>query len=148
YNQDYYLWATRVTRKLLDVLNQLVLFYNASGFVNEDDYHDTSQIINWWIPHTLKVSSAYFDNLQSNYDTANKLLDELENYAEINRERREKMAAPNTRVVLDLLRDTKTTIDLTPYFQGRVGDSDSFLPMAIIAAGRAYDLTGKSVIFQ
>lgn len=85
YNRDYYLWATRVTRKLLDVLNQLVLFYNASGFVNEDDYHDTSQIINWWIPHTLKVSSAYFDNLQSNYDTANKLLDELENYAEINR---------------------------------------------------------------
>lgn len=85
YNRDYYLWATRVTRKLLDVLNQLVLFYNASGFVNEDDYHDTSQIINWWIPHTLKASSAYFDNLQSNYDTANKLLDELENYAEINR---------------------------------------------------------------
>ncbi|WP_242361232.1 hypothetical protein [Limosilactobacillus antri] len=85
YNRDYYLWATRVTRKLLDVLNQLVLFYNASGFVNEDDYHDTSQIINWWIPRTLKVSSAYFDNLQSNYDTANKLLDELENYAEINR---------------------------------------------------------------
>lgn len=58
------------------------------------------------------------------------------------------MAAPNTRVVLDLLRDTKTIVDLTPYFQGRVGDSDSFLPMAIIAAGRAYDLTGKSVIFQ
>lgn len=85
YNRDYYLWAIRVTRKLLDVLNQLVLFYNASGFVNEDDYHDTSQIINWWIPHTLKVSSAYFDNLQANYDTANKLLDELENYAEINR---------------------------------------------------------------
>lgn len=85
YNRDYYLWAIRVTEKLLEVLNQLVLFYNASGFVNEDDYHDTSQIISWWIPHTLKVSSAYFDNLQSNYDTANKLLDELENYAEINR---------------------------------------------------------------
>lgn len=58
------------------------------------------------------------------------------------------MAAPNARVVLDLLRDTKTVIDLKPYFQGRVGDSDSFLPMAVIAAGRAYDLTGKSVIFQ
>lgn len=58
------------------------------------------------------------------------------------------MAAPNTRVILDLLRDTKTIIDLKPYFQGRVGDSDSFLPMALIAAGRAYDLTGKSVIFQ
>ena len=85
YNRDYYLWAMRVTKKLLNVLNQLVLFYNASGFVNEDDYHDTSQIINWWIPHTFKVSSAYFDDLQSNYDTANKLLDKLENYAEINR---------------------------------------------------------------
>ena len=85
YNRDYYLWAMRVTKKLLNVLDQLVLFYNASGFVNEDDYHDTPQIINWWIPLTLKVSSAYFDNLQSNYDTANKLLDELENYAEINR---------------------------------------------------------------
>lgn len=86
YNRDYYLWAIRVTKKLLDVLNQLVFFYNASGFVNEDDYHDTSQIVEWWVPHTLKVvSPAYFDHLQSNYDVANKLLDELTHYAEINR---------------------------------------------------------------
>lgn len=58
------------------------------------------------------------------------------------------MAKKNARIVLDLLRDTETIIDLVPYFQGRVGDSDSFLPMAMIAAGRPYNLTDKSVIFQ
>lgn len=58
------------------------------------------------------------------------------------------MANPNTRVVLDLVRDTNTIIDLKPYFQGRVGDSNSFLPMAIVQDGVAADLTGKDVVFQ
>lgn len=58
------------------------------------------------------------------------------------------MANANTRVVLDLVRDTNTIIDLTPYFQGRVGDSDSFLPVALLSDGRATDLTGKDVVFQ
>lgn len=57
------------------------------------------------------------------------------------------MASPNTRVVLDISRDTKTIIDLTPYFQGRVNDSEAPLPLAIIDYGRSYDLTGKDLVF-
>lgn len=58
------------------------------------------------------------------------------------------MASPNTRVVFDLVRDTNTIINLTPYFQGRVNDSEAPLPMAITMSGRKYDLTGKDVLFQ
>lgn len=58
------------------------------------------------------------------------------------------MASANTRVVLDLVRDTETIIDLTPYFQGRVGDSQSSLPMAIQYDGRAKNLTGYDVLFE
>lgn len=57
------------------------------------------------------------------------------------------MASPNTRVVFDIARDTNTVIDLTPYFQGRVGDSKAPLPLGFINYGRAYDLTGKDVVF-
>ena len=58
------------------------------------------------------------------------------------------MASPNTRVAMDLVRDTNVLINLTPYFQGRVGDSNSFLPVAFLSDGRATDLTGKDVMFQ
>lgn len=58
------------------------------------------------------------------------------------------MASPNTRVVFDLVRDTNTIINLTPYFQGRVNDSEAPLPMAFTMSGRKYDLTGKDVLFQ
>ena len=58
------------------------------------------------------------------------------------------MASPNTRVVLDLARDGNTIIDLTPYFTGRVNDSEAPLPLGFIMYGRNYDLTGKDVLFQ
>ena len=56
------------------------------------------------------------------------------------------MAAINTRVVLDLVRDaqpnTSSIVDLTPYFQGRVGDSQAPMPLALKMDGRPQDLTG------
>lgn len=58
------------------------------------------------------------------------------------------MASPNTRVVFDLARDGNTIIDLTPYFSGRVNDSEAPLPMAFTMYGRSYDLTGRDVLFQ
>lgn len=58
------------------------------------------------------------------------------------------MASPNTRVILDLARDGNTIIDLTPYFTGRVNDSEAPLPLGFIMYGRNYDLTGKDVLFQ
>lgn len=56
------------------------------------------------------------------------------------------MAAINTRVVLDLVRDaqpnTSSIVDLTPYFQGRVGDSQAPMPLALKMDGRPFDMTG------
>lgn len=55
------------------------------------------------------------------------------------------MAAINTRVVLDLVRDaqsnTSSIVDLTPYFQGRVGDSQAPMPLALKMDGRPQDMT-------
>ena len=56
------------------------------------------------------------------------------------------MAAVNTRVVLDLVRDAQpnasSIVDLTPYFQGRVGDSQAPMPLALKMDGRPQDMTG------
>lgn len=56
------------------------------------------------------------------------------------------MAAINTRVVLDLVRDaqsnTSSIVDLTPYFQGRIGDSQAPMPLALKMDGRPFDMTG------
>lgn len=56
------------------------------------------------------------------------------------------MAAINTRVVLDLVRDaqsnTSSIVDLTPYFQGRVGDSQAPMPLALKMDGRPQNMTG------
>lgn len=56
------------------------------------------------------------------------------------------MAAINTRVVLDLVRDAQpnasSIVDLTPYFQGRVGDSRAPMPLALKMDGRPQDMTG------
>lgn len=55
------------------------------------------------------------------------------------------MAAINTRVILDLVRDaqssTNSIVDLTPYFQGRVGDSQAPMPLALKMDGRPQDMT-------
>ena len=56
------------------------------------------------------------------------------------------MAAINTRVVLDLVRDAQpnasSIVDLTPYFQGRIGDSQAPMPLALKMDGRPQDMTG------
>lgn len=56
------------------------------------------------------------------------------------------MATINTRVVLDLVRDAQpnasSIVDLTPYFQGRVGDSQAPMPLALKMDGRPQDMTG------
>lgn len=56
------------------------------------------------------------------------------------------MAVINTRVVLDLVRDAQpnasSIVDLTPYFQGRVGDSQAPMPLALKMDGRPQDMTG------
>lgn len=56
------------------------------------------------------------------------------------------MADTNTRVVLDLVRDAQSNygsiVDLTPYFQGRIGDSQAPMPLALKIDGRPFDMTG------
>lgn len=56
------------------------------------------------------------------------------------------MANPNTRLVLDLARDTQEYIDMTPYFQGRVGDSLAYVPVALLSYGKPFDLTGYDIV--
>ena len=60
------------------------------------------------------------------------------------------MADTNTRVVLDLVRDAQSNygsvVDLTPYFQGRIGDSQAPMPLALKMDGRPFDMTGY--VFQ
>lgn len=87
YNRDCYQWAIRVTIELLRVLNELIGFYNDSGFVDdENEYQETARVVEWWIPRSISLHPAdYFDKLQKNYNLANKMLDSLEGYAEINR---------------------------------------------------------------
>ena len=56
------------------------------------------------------------------------------------------MADTNTRVVLDLVRDAQSNygsiVDLTPYFQGRIGDGQAPMPLALKMDGRPFDMTG------
>ena len=56
------------------------------------------------------------------------------------------MADTNTRVVLDLVRDAQSNygsiVDLTTYFQGRIGDSQAPMPLALKMDGRPFDMTG------
>lgn len=56
------------------------------------------------------------------------------------------MADTNTRVVLDLVRDAQSNygsvVDLTPYFQGHIGDSQAPMPLALKMDGRPFDMTG------
>lgn len=56
------------------------------------------------------------------------------------------MANPNTRLVLDLARDTQEYIDMTPYFQGRVGDSLAYVPVALLSYGKPFNLTGYDIV--
>lgn len=85
YNRATYLWSIEVTKQLLVVLNILIGFYNDSGFVNDDDYTDTPPIQKWYVPDSLIIDDVFFKSLQANYDAANKVLDELQHYAEIQR---------------------------------------------------------------
>lgn len=58
------------------------------------------------------------------------------------------MANPNTRLVLDLARDTETIVDMTPYFQGRVGDSQAYVPLALLSYGKPFSLIGYDILFE
>lgn len=62
------------------------------------------------------------------------------------------MPQPNARVQLDLVRDAisngTTIVDLAPYFQGRVGDSEAWLPVALTDDGVAADLSNYAIVAQ
>jgi hypothetical protein len=45
-----------------------------------------------------------------------------------------------------LARDTQEYIDMTPYFQGRVGDSLAYVPVALLSYGKPFDLTGYDIV--
>ena len=53
----------------------------------------------------------------------------------------------NSYVTLDLMRPNSTLIDITDSFNGRVGDSESYVKLWFKSNGLPYDLTGKEVGF-
>lgn len=53
----------------------------------------------------------------------------------------------NSYVTLDLMRPNNTLIDITDSFNGRVGDSESYVKLWFKSNGLPYDLTGKEVGF-
>lgn len=58
------------------------------------------------------------------------------------------MATVNSYVTLDLMRPNNTLYDLTPSFNGRVGDSQSYAKIWFKSNGLNYDLTDKTVEFD
>jgi hypothetical protein len=58
------------------------------------------------------------------------------------------LAQKNSYVSLDLMRPNNTLYDLTPSFNGRVGDSQSYAKIWFKSNGLNYDLTDKTVEFD
>ena len=81
-NYKFYLWVIRVLRKLQDVLNELIDFYNASGFKDDDDSYNDTGYIHLYIPLTgINYTDDYIEKIKSDFKLANDIIDQLLKYA-------------------------------------------------------------------
>lgn len=81
-NRAVYRWTLKVTSELQTNLNTVVDIFNAHGLVDEITNKDTEYLI-LWEPRLLVIKDSeetYLNNLNSNYKSANALLDRLFNY--------------------------------------------------------------------
>ena len=78
-NRSVYLWTIRLTRQLQSNLNLLVDVYNAHELIDEITDQDTDYLV-LWLPERLMLDPLYYEQLNSNFKSANALLDRLLSY--------------------------------------------------------------------
>ena len=81
-NRSVYLWTIRLTRQLQSNLNLLVDVYNAHELIDEITDQDTDYLV-LWLPERLTLDPLYYEQLNSNFKSANALLDRLLSYVKI-----------------------------------------------------------------
>ena len=81
-NRSVYLWTIRLTRQLQSNLNLLVDVYNAHELIDEITDQDTDYLV-LWLPERLVLDLLYYEKLNSNFKSANALLDRLLSYVKI-----------------------------------------------------------------
>lgn len=79
-NRATYLWTINNINHLQVVVDYLVGTYNSYSLVDYQTGQETADI-KLWRPEQLAVDDYYWQQLQSNFDRVNKLLDQLEEYA-------------------------------------------------------------------
>lgn len=80
-NRSAYLWTLECMRQLQDVIDWLVGTFNGYNLVDFTTGESTAKV-NLWKPNSLMINDNYWQQLQNNFDRVNKLLDQLEKYAE------------------------------------------------------------------
>ena len=78
-NRSVYLWTIRLTRQLQSNLNLLVDVYNAHELIDEITDQATDYLV-LWLPEQLTLDPLYYEQLNSNFKSANALLDRLLSY--------------------------------------------------------------------
>ena len=78
-NRSVYLWTIKLTRQLQSNLNLLVDVYNAHELIDEITDQDTDDLV-LWLPERLVLDLLYYEQLNSNFKSANALLDRLLSY--------------------------------------------------------------------
>ncbi len=78
-NRSVYLWTIRLTRQLQSNLNLLVDVYNAHELIDEITDQATDYLV-LWLPERLTLDPLYYEQLNSNFKSANALLDRLLSY--------------------------------------------------------------------
>ena len=78
-NRSVYLWTIRLTRQLQSNLNLLVDVYNDHELIDEITDQDTDYLV-LWLPERLTLDPLYYEQLNSNFKSANALLDRLLSY--------------------------------------------------------------------
>lgn len=80
-NLAAYRWTLECMRQLQDVVDWLVGTFNGYNLVDLTT-GEATPTLNLWQPNSLMIDDNYWQQLQQNFDRVNKLLDQLEEYAE------------------------------------------------------------------
>ena len=81
-NRSVYLWTIKLTRQLQSNLNLLVDVYNTHELIDEITDQNTDYLV-LWLPERLTLDPLYYEQLNSNFKSANALLDRLLSYVKI-----------------------------------------------------------------
>lgn len=80
-NRATYLWTINSVDHLQAVVDYLIGTYNGYSLIDYSTGQETAEL-KLWRPEQLVIDDYYWQQLQSNFDRVNKLLDQLEKYAE------------------------------------------------------------------